>query len=182
MTEHEAIPVRGVSEIALLCSDENELRRCTEFYCEQLGFPLVTAWKRRQESNYGETIADLDEVDLDDIKGTHEIWVKAGRTLLGLWLPRDLPEDARRSPSTWEDVWDEGGEHVHYALEVSDEDFERLHDELERRGVDFKSVEHDEYGGAQSVFLRDPADHILEFTQQRLRREVEAEMPNPPQE
>ena len=108
--------------------------------------------------------------------------MKAGTTLLGFWLPRDHPENARRPPSTWEDVWDEGGEHVHYALEVSDEDFERLGDELRRRGIDFKSVEHDEYDGAQSVFVRDPAGHVLEFTQKRLRREVEAEMPRPQRE
>jgi catechol 2,3-dioxygenase-like lactoylglutathione lyase family enzyme len=182
MTEHEPLPVRGVSEIALLCSDENELRQCTEFYCETLGFPLVTAWKSREESNYGETIADLDEVRLDDIKGTHELWVKAGTTLLGLWLPHDHPENAERPPSEWTDVWDEGGEHVHYALEVCDEDIKQLRDELHRRGIDCKRVGHDEYGGAQSVFVTDPAGHVLEFTQKRLRAEVEEEMTYPCQE
>ncbi|HET7323705.1 MAG TPA: VOC family protein, partial [Halococcus sp.] len=161
MTDHEPLPVTGVSEIALLCGDENELRQCTDFYCKTLGFPLVTAWKRREESNYGETIADLDDVDLDEIKGTHEIWVKAGRTLLGLWLPHDLPENAERPPTEWNDVWDEGGEHVHYALEVCDGEFESLREELAGRGLDFKTVEHDEYGGAKSVFCKDPAGHVL---------------------
>lgn len=177
MSKHEPLPVRGVSEIALLCGDENELRECTEFYCETLGFPLATAWKRREDSNYGETIENLDEVRLDDIKGTHEIWVKAGTTLLGFWLPHDQPENAARPPSEWTDVWGEGGEHVHYALEVNDEDFGRIGDELNSRNIDFKTVAHDEYDGAQSVFVTDPAGHVLEFTQERLRAEVEAEMP-----
>ncbi|WP_343750033.1 VOC family protein [Halococcus dombrowskii] len=165
--------------MALLCGDENELRQCTEFYCETLGFPLVTAWEYREDSNYGRTIENLNEVRLDDIKGTHEIWMKAGTTLLGLWLPRNQPENAARPPSEWTDVWDEGGEHVHYAFEVREAEFGRFVDELNRRGVDFKSVTHDEYGGAQSVFTTDPAGHVLEFTQERLRTEVEAEMPDP---
>ena len=179
MTERKPLPVTGVSEIALLCSDEYELRQCTEFYCEQLGFPLVTAWKRREESNYGKTIDDIDEITLEDIKGTHEIWVKAGKTLLGLWLPRDQPENAHRPPSEWRGVWDQGGEHVHYALEVNNDDFEKILNELSSRGTDFKAVKHDEYGGAKSVFVRDPAGHVLEFAQSRLRMEVEAERPNP---
>lgn len=178
MTRNDPLPVDGVSEIALLCSDEDELRACTEFYCETLGFPLVTVWQPRDESNYGRTVEGLAEVRLDDIKGAHECWVKAGRTLLGLWLPQDLPENARRPPSAWTDVWDVGGEHVHYALEVHNEDFERLEAELRAREVDHKRVEHAEYGGARSVFVRDPAGHVLEFAERRLRGEVEAEMPD----
>ena len=91
----------------------------------------MTAWKRREESNYGETIENLDDVALDDIAGTHELWVKAGRTLLGLWVPHDQPVNANRPPSEWEDVWDEGGDHVHYALEVRDKAFDGLCEELD---------------------------------------------------
>lgn len=177
MTRNDPLPVGGVSEIALLCGDEDELRACTEFYCETLGFPLVTVWKPRGNSNYGETVENLDEVHLEDVAGTHECWVKAGRTLLGLWLPHELPENARRPPSEWEDVWDVGGAHVHYALEVRNEAFDRLVVELRARNVDHKRVEHSAYGGARSAFVRDPAGHVLEFAERRLRGEVEDEMP-----
>ena len=177
MTRNDPLPVGGVSEVALLCGDESELRACTEFYCETLGFPLVTVWRPREESNYGETVENLDEVTIADIEG-HECWVKAGRTLLGLWLPQDLPENADRPPSEWEDVWDVGGKHVHYALEVRNEDFERLEAELVHREVDHKRVEHSAYGGARSIFVRDPAGHVLEFAERRLRSEVEDEMPD----
>lgn len=176
---HEPIPVSGASELALACRDRRELRECTEFYCETLGFPLVTAWAAREDSNYGEPVADVGELDVEDVKGDNEVWVKAGSTLVGLWLPREQADEADRPPDEWDDVWDRGGRHVHYALEVPTADFDAVRAELERRGVAYRQVEHEQYGGARSLFVRDPAGNVLEFAERALRRAVEAAMPPP---
>jgi catechol 2,3-dioxygenase-like lactoylglutathione lyase family enzyme len=83
------------------------------------------------------------------------VWVLAGSTRIGLWEPQVGLEGSQ------------GGEHVHFAMNVADDDFERLVDLLRRRGLE---VPVHEFGGlgdvespSRSAYVTDPDGHLVEF-------------------
>ena len=84
------------------------------------------------------------------------VWVLAGEgTRIGLWEPQVGLEGSR------------GGEHVHFAMHVAEEDFEPLVERLRARGLE---VPVHQFGGlagqehpSQSAYVTDPDGHLVEF-------------------
>lgn len=88
------------------------------------------------------------------------VWVLAGQTRIGLWEPQVGLEGSR------------GGEHVHFAMQVDDNDFEPLVRSLRGRGLE---VPVHEFGGlgeveapSRSAYVTDPDDHLVEFWTARM--------------
>ena len=88
------------------------------------------------------------------------VWVLAGNTRIGLWEPQVGLEGSQ------------GGEHVHFALQVADEHFEPLVETLRGRGLD---VPVHEFGGlgevespSRSAYVTDPDGHLVEFWTARM--------------
>jgi catechol-2,3-dioxygenase len=78
------------------------------------------------------------------------IWLAVGsHARLGIWSPGK------------KEFGDEGGRHVHFALSVGPGELENLCRRLGVMGIDHEGpVEHP--GGDRSVYLRDPADNVVE--------------------
>jgi catechol 2,3-dioxygenase-like lactoylglutathione lyase family enzyme len=78
------------------------------------------------------------------------IWVMAGEgTRIGLWRPQEGLFGSR------------GGEHVHFALKIEDDDYDATVATL-RAGWD--DVRETEFPGAgRSVYVNDPDGHLVEF-------------------
>jgi catechol-2,3-dioxygenase len=86
------------------------------------------------------------------------VWLHAGDGRLGLWLP---------GPKEFED---RGGRGVHFALEPLDGEMLRVADRARARGVEVRGpVTHE--GGDRSIYLRDPADNIVEVWDRSVSRE-----------
>jgi catechol 2,3-dioxygenase-like lactoylglutathione lyase family enzyme len=89
------------------------------------------------------------------------VWVLAGPgTRIGLWEPQVGLEGSR------------GGEHVHFALHLEDEDFEPLVARMRKHGL---PVPVHEFGGMGSVecktraaYVTDPDGHLVEFWTARM--------------
>ena len=89
------------------------------------------------------------------------VWVLAGEgTRIGLWEPQVGLEGSR------------GGEHVHFAMHVAEEDFEPLVERLRARGLE---VPVHQFGGlagqehpSQSAYVTDPDGHLVEFWTARM--------------
>jgi catechol 2,3-dioxygenase-like lactoylglutathione lyase family enzyme len=88
------------------------------------------------------------------------VWVLAGQTRIGLWEPQVGLEGSR------------GGEHVHFAMQVGESDFEPLVQTLRERGLE---VPVHEFGGlgeveapSRSAYVTDPDDHLVEFWTARM--------------
>jgi catechol 2,3-dioxygenase-like lactoylglutathione lyase family enzyme len=88
------------------------------------------------------------------------VWVLAGSTRIGLWEPQVGLEGSQ------------GGEHVHFALHVTDDDFDPLVEALRSRGLD---VPVHEFGGlgeiespSRSAYVTDPDGHLVEFWTARM--------------
>jgi catechol 2,3-dioxygenase-like lactoylglutathione lyase family enzyme len=135
MADYQA-PVRGVNELVLEVAD---LERAEGFYAGKLGLPVVERWPKRDA-----------------------IWVLAGATRIGLWLPQEGLEGSR------------GGEHVHVALEIDANDFDSHLAQLRGHGLD---VAIHEFSGeraspepSRSAYVRDPDGHLIEFWTARMSR------------
>jgi catechol 2,3-dioxygenase-like lactoylglutathione lyase family enzyme len=83
------------------------------------------------------------------------VWVLAGNTRIGLWEPQVGLEGSQ------------GGQHVHFALQVADDDFDVLVEALKGRGLD---VPLHRFGGlgeveapSRSAYVTDPDGHLVEF-------------------
>jgi catechol 2,3-dioxygenase-like lactoylglutathione lyase family enzyme len=83
------------------------------------------------------------------------IWVLAGTTRIGLWRPQVGLEGSR------------GGAHVHFAMQLPEEDFDARVASMRERGHD---VPVHEFGplaeGAprtRAAYVHDPDDHLVEF-------------------
>jgi catechol 2,3-dioxygenase-like lactoylglutathione lyase family enzyme len=78
------------------------------------------------------------------------IWVMAGEgTRIGLWRPQEGLFGSR------------GGEHVHFALKIEDDDYDATVATL-RAGWD--DVRETEFPGAgRSIYVNDPDGHLVEF-------------------
>lgn len=87
--------------------------------------------------------------------GRDAIWVLAGSTRIGLWRPQVGLEGSQ------------GGEHVHFALEIDGSDFDPLVATLRERGLDVPVHEFDGLGErdlhSKSAYVTDPDGHLVEF-------------------
>jgi len=126
------LPVEGVNELVLEVAD---LEAAERFYVELLGFPVLERWPAPREA----------------------VWVLAGRTRIGLWLPQTGIARGR------------GGSKVHYALSVTAENYAPLVRALRDRGAKVDEVEW-EGGRAYSAYVADPDYNVVEFWTWDVRR------------
>jgi catechol-2,3-dioxygenase len=75
-------------------------------------------------------------------------WVRAGRTRIGLWKPQVGVAGGR------------GGVHVHYALQISEEDYDATVERLRGCG---QEVTEDDFGNSRAVYVTDPDGNVVEF-------------------
>lgn len=113
---------------------------------------LEVADLERAERFYTETLA-LPVVE----RWPHRdaVWVLAGRTRIGLWRPQVGLEGSR------------GGEHVHFAMQLAEDDFDARVAAMRARGHE---VPVHEFGpladGAprtRAAYVHDPDGHLVEF-------------------
>lgn len=150
------LPVHGVSELVLEVED---MDRAVAFWSETLGFPILEQWNETDEL----------ETETADERTVWATWIYVGgNTRLGLWLPREFTEDElkqkQRSISSWPDatLYDEGGEHVHLALDVDDADFETAREQIEQSGI-ATTVREREDVPSRSLYFKDTEDNIIEL-------------------
>jgi catechol-2,3-dioxygenase len=76
------------------------------------------------------------------------IWILAGATRIGLWKPQVGVAGGR------------GGVHVHYALQIPDEDYEATVERLQGCGLE---VFEDDFGDSRAAYVTDPDGNVVEF-------------------
>jgi catechol-2,3-dioxygenase len=76
------------------------------------------------------------------------IWVLAGATRIGLWKPQVGVAGGR------------GGIHVHYALQIAEEDYEATVERLRGCGLE---VFEDDFGDSRAAYVTDPDGNVIEF-------------------
>jgi catechol-2,3-dioxygenase len=76
------------------------------------------------------------------------IWVLAGATRIGLWKPQVGVAGGR------------GGIHVHYALQIADENYEATVERLRACGLE---VFEDDFGDSRAAYVTDPDGNVVEF-------------------
>jgi catechol-2,3-dioxygenase len=76
------------------------------------------------------------------------VWVLAGSTRIGLWKPQVGVAGGR------------GGIHVHYALQIADEDYETIVERLRGSGLE---VFEDDFGDSRAAYVTDPDGNVVEF-------------------
>jgi catechol-2,3-dioxygenase len=77
------------------------------------------------------------------------IWVLAGdRTRIGLWKPQVGVAGGR------------GGVHVHYALQIAEEDYAATVERLRECGLE---VYEDDFGDSRAAYVTDPDGNVVEF-------------------
>jgi catechol-2,3-dioxygenase len=76
------------------------------------------------------------------------IWILAGATRIGLWKPQVGVAGGR------------GGIHVHYALQITDEDYEATVERLRGCGLE---VFEDDFGDSRAAYVTDPDGNVVEF-------------------
>ena len=76
------------------------------------------------------------------------IWVLAGRTRIGLWKPQVGVAGGR------------GGVHVHYALQIAEEDYGGTVERLRGCGLE---VFEDDFGDSRAAYVTDPYGNVVEF-------------------
>ena len=83
------------------------------------------------------------------------VWVLAGMTRIGLWQPQVGLEGSR------------GGEHVHFAMQIDDAQFDSRVASLRAHGHDVPVHEFGPLGGgaagSRSAYVHDPDGHLVEF-------------------
>jgi catechol-2,3-dioxygenase len=79
------------------------------------------------------------------------VWLMAGtQTRIGLWRPQLGIASAR------------GGLHVHYAMHIDDNDFERAVARLREHGYDPEIVSFDDDNRGRSLYVTDPDGNVVE--------------------
>jgi catechol 2,3-dioxygenase-like lactoylglutathione lyase family enzyme len=77
------------------------------------------------------------------------VWVMAGdRTRIGLWTPQVGVAGGR------------GGAHVHYAMHISEKDYDAAVERLRGCGLD---VFEDDFGHSRAAYVTDPDGNVVEF-------------------
>ena len=83
------------------------------------------------------------------------LWVLAGMTRIGLWRPQVGLEGSR------------GGEHVHFAMQIDEAQFDDRVDALRARGHEVPVHEFGPVAGgaakSRSAYVHDPDGHLVEF-------------------
>ena len=83
------------------------------------------------------------------------IWVRAGMTRIGLWRPQVGLEGSR------------GGEHVHFAMQIPESEFEAKVASLREHGHQVPVHEFGPLGhgaaNSRSAYVHDPDGHLVEF-------------------
>jgi catechol 2,3-dioxygenase-like lactoylglutathione lyase family enzyme len=116
------VSAAGVNEV---CLEVAALDRAESFYAGILGLPVVERW--------------------DDA-----VWVLAGTTRIGLWLPRIGIAGGR------------GGVHVHFAFHVEEADYDSAVTRLREHGLDVEEVRFSDARG-RSAYVTDPDGHCVEL-------------------
>jgi len=123
-----AAPVNGVNELVL---EVRDLEAAERFYSGVLGFPVIERWSGPQWND------------------REAVWVLAGNTRIGLWLPQIGISRGR------------GGVHVHYAVHVDRENHAGIVQRIRSHG---HTVDEVEFGGrARSAYVTDPDGNVVEF-------------------
>jgi catechol 2,3-dioxygenase-like lactoylglutathione lyase family enzyme len=79
-------------------------------------------------------------------------WVMAGeRTRIGLWRPQVGIAGGR------------GGLHVHYAMHLSEADYDRAVERLRARGCDVHEERFGNYDESRAAYVTDPDGHVVEL-------------------
>ncbi len=144
------IKTEGISEVVL---EVESMERDVQFWSNQLGFPIVEQWgydngQFAEESN--------------------EVWATwlyvGGPTRLGLWLPRMFSKAdqkmKQRSVSSWKNLYDEGGVHVHLALHVQKQHFEGALTVLKQERIEMKVMKE---ANETRVYFKDTESNTIEF-------------------
>jgi catechol-2,3-dioxygenase len=76
------------------------------------------------------------------------VWVLAGTTRIGLWKPQVGIAGGR------------GGVHVHFALQIAEEDYEATVERLRGCGLE---VFEDDFGDSRAAYVTDPDGNVVEF-------------------
>jgi len=88
------------------------------------------------------------------------VWVLAGATRIGLWKPQVGLEGSR------------GGSHVHFAMQVPDEEFDGIVASLRENGCEVPVHEFGPLGPdaspSRSAYVTDPDGHLVEFWTARM--------------
>jgi catechol 2,3-dioxygenase-like lactoylglutathione lyase family enzyme len=78
------------------------------------------------------------------------IWVMAGdRTRIGLWLPQVGLHGSR------------GGDHVHFAMHIAEEDYDAAVEHLRSHGLDVRETVFD--GAGRAAYVDDPDGNLVEI-------------------
>jgi catechol 2,3-dioxygenase-like lactoylglutathione lyase family enzyme len=87
---------------------------------------------------------------VDRWPGREAIWVMAGeRTRIGLWRPQEGLFGSR------------GGEHVHFALNIADADYEPAVEHLRAQGLEVRETSFE--GAGRAAYVNDPDGHLVEL-------------------
>jgi catechol 2,3-dioxygenase-like lactoylglutathione lyase family enzyme len=87
-------------------------------------------------------------------EGGEAVWVMAGdRTRIGLWRPQIGLGGGR------------GGVHVHYALQLEDDDYEPAVARIRSHAFEVYEHDHSTYGRGRgrAAYVTDPAGHVIEL-------------------
>lgn len=76
------------------------------------------------------------------------VWVLAGSTRIGLWRPQVGVAGGR------------GGVHVHYALQIEEDDYAKIVQGLRGRGLE---ITEDDFGSSRAAYVTDPDGNVVEF-------------------
>jgi catechol-2,3-dioxygenase len=76
------------------------------------------------------------------------VWVLAGSTRIGLWRPQVGVAGGR------------GGVHVHYALQIEEDDYAAIVKGLRARGLE---ITEDDFGHSRAAYVTDPDGNVVEF-------------------
>jgi catechol 2,3-dioxygenase-like lactoylglutathione lyase family enzyme len=87
---------------------------------------------------------------VDRWRDREAVWVMAGeRTRIGLWRPQVGLADSQ------------GGVHVHFALHITEADYDAAVELLRSRGQEVQQVEFD--GAGRAAYVKDPDGNVVEL-------------------
>jgi catechol 2,3-dioxygenase-like lactoylglutathione lyase family enzyme len=94
--------------------------------------------------------ADVLELPVVD-RWPRAVWLLAGSTRLGLWLGFEGIAGTR------------GGAHVHFALHLTEPDYDVLLARLRHHGLDPHEERFEAFEGSRAAYVTDPDGHVVEF-------------------
>lgn len=135
-----------------LVLEARDLEASERFYNEVLGLPVVGRWE-------GESF-----------RGREAVWLQSGdQTRIGLWKPQVGIAGSR------------GGVHVHFAMTVTEADYDVLVAQVRERGVHVDEVyfgDDPAAPGQRSAYVTDPDGHVVEFWTRNVATQAAAGPPH----